>query len=301
MQKQFLEILREHMTIEARENNLKQNTVQKHEYQFNNIAAWLQSCGMEKITIAELRPRHMDELKEWLFKHTPTKKQAHVNRHIRLCREAVNLAVRRDYLPYNCLMSVKLKTDKIKEVVSLNDLEIHRFTNTAQGLPFRKLVVNLFLFQCYTGLSFMDLWRFELFEDKITVSGTRNIFVTWVTCATGRGKTGRKYWAELIPEAREILEQYPQGFPEVHVQSYNRALQKIARSMGIQKHLTTHIARKTFATLMRARGFSIPAIADMLGNTEAVARKHYIEQGKEAVTNELVRVNKWDMPLRLVG
>jgi len=55
-------------------------------------------------------------------------------------------------------------------------------------------------------------------------------------------------------------------------------------------HLTTHIGRKTFATLKHDKGYSAPAIASMLGNTEAVARKHYIGQSKQLIITEIQRL-----------
>ncbi|MBX3165083.1 MAG: integrase catalytic domain-containing protein [Bacteroidetes bacterium] len=289
MTKQFLELLREHISISARENNLKIITIEKREYMLNNITAYLQNCGMHNATPEQIRPRHMDELKEWIYKNTPTRTRAHINRHIRLCSGAIDLAVRRDMLPYNCLTSIRLKRDADKQIIALNETEVQKFVNfRCEKIPFRNVVRDLFLFQCYTGLSYCDLWRFEIMRDNS---------ITWITCAQGRGKTGRVYWSELTAEAAEILKCNNGEFPLVIMQSYNRTLQKIARSLGIKKHLTTHIARKTFASYMRRRGFSIPAIADMLGNTESVARKHYVEQTRELVAREILRLNELGNPM----
>lgn len=278
-----MQILREHLDIEARENNLKPNTRQKHEFQFNNIARFLHANGLQIAPPADIRPRHMDELKEWLFKNTPTRTHTHIARHLRLCREAMNLAVRREILPYNCLLSMKLKKDKEKTVVSLSTYEVQRFEQYKPKYEFAALCRDLFLFQCYTGLSYCDLWRFVLQNDKI---GKKKI--VWITAE--RGKTGKPFWAIFSKEAEKIWKYYGSEFPEIRVQSYNRTLRKIAKSLGLKKHLTTHVARKTFATDMRNKGYSIPAISAMLGNTEVVARKYYIEQTRELVKIEFLRV-----------
>ena len=66
----------------------------------------------------------------------------------------------------------------------------------------------------------------------------------------------------------------------------------MALDIGIKKCITTHIGRKTFATLKRHEGYSIPAISDMIGNTEEVTRKHYVSPGKELIINEMVRLKK---------
>lgn len=144
------------------------------------------------------------------------------------------------------------------------------------------VIRDLFLFQCFTGLSYMDLWMFSIVEDR---------GIIWVTCEMGRGKTQKVYWAEYILKAKLILDKYHGLLPHVSNQTYNRSIKKIAKHIGIKKTITTHTGRKTFATLKRHEGYSIPAISGMLGNTEEVTRKHYVSPGKELIMTEMKRVN----------
>lgn len=293
-QKRFLDIVREHLDLEARENNLKKKTIEKHDYQYNNLENFLLFTAQASITVDRVRVRHMEAFKEWIYENTTTNSKSHVSRHLRLCREALHHAVRKEYIEYNCLTSVQLKRDADKSVVSLRAVEVHKFSLYRAGRNTWRIVLDLFLFQCYTGLSYMDLWLFELEDDRITTESGRVFYVTWVTHSLGRGKTSRFYWAELIPEAKEILKRYNGELPRMHNQTYNKIIKRIAKELGIKKHLTTHIGRKTFANIMKSKGYSTPAIAEMLGNTEEVTRKHYLEQAKDCIVIEISRVNRWD-------
>lgn len=288
----LLDVIKEFLSNEASENNLSDHTIEKHGYQMQNLQWFLMSIGQLDIKVNEIKIRHMELFKHWIFKNTPTKSHNHVSRHLRLCRNACDMAVRMELMDYNNLSSMKLKRDKIKTVISCDALEISRFESY---VPIRKswqLILDAFLFQCYTGISFMDLWLFELKEDEIVLLNGDKMPVTWITCPTGRGKTKRLYWAEFIPEARDIYNKYEGLFPKIWNQTYNRIIRKIANELGMGKWLTTHVGRKTFATIMRKKGYSVPSIADMLGNTEEVARKHYIEMNKELIVLEMIRVKQ---------
>lgn len=292
--KKFLDMVREHLTNEAFENNLSKETIEKHGYQYANLEKYLLSIGLSEILIHEIRIRHMEGFKQWMYKNTPTRTHSHVARHLRMCRNACDLAVRSEYMDHNNLSSLKLKRDKDKEVVSCEVFELRKFEKI---IPIRKtwqIILDAFLFQCYTGLSFMDLWLFELVDDVIILPNGEKYPITWVTCITGRGKTKKRYWAEFIPEARVIYDKYEGIFPKIWNQTYNRIIKRIAKDIGVNKIITTHIGRKTFATLMRGEGYSIPAIADMLGNTEDVARRNYIAQNKELIIKEIIRVKQLD-------
>lgn len=98
----------------------------------------------------------------------------------------------------------------------------------------------------------------------------------------------------MIPEARDILNKYSGELPVIANQTCNEIIKKVAIETGIKKHITTHTGRKTFANYMKSQGYSTPAIAEMLGNTDEVTRKHYLEQSKDCVIVEISRVNRWE-------
>jgi len=280
----FLEIVREYMTKDAIENSLTEKTKEKHEFMYNNLTRFMQEARLT-LKADEVRMKHMEAFKIWLMTQTKARSPEHISRRLRLCKNALDHAVNQEYIDANRLKSIKLKKGPQKQVISLELSELERIKAFEPDLLHEALTQDLFLFQCYTGLRFMDLWLFQVKDEK--VAGNKKI--TFITCSKGRGKTQKEYWTELAPEARIILKKYKGKFPKIHNQSYNRTIRKIVMLCGISKHVTTHTARKTFATLKRAKGYSIPAIADMLGNTEMVARKHYVNRSKELVISEILK------------
>lgn len=289
----FLATVREHLNLIAREEKLKGRTIGFHNAQYNKIDSFLTAAGKENITVSQVNISLIDEFKEWLYTKTKITSRTHVSRHLRLCREAMHHAVRRGYLDSNCLTSVHLKRDREKVPVSLTTQELNKIEDYEPKSALWRQVKDLFLFQCYTGLSYMDLGSFQLVDDKILTQDGNSFDITWVTSPYGRGKTGRPYWVELTEAARRLLIRHQGDFEVPHNQTYNRVIKKIAARAGVDKYITSHIGRKTFATYMRTQGYSISAVADMLGNTEAVARRHYIEHTKECIMVEMIRVNKW--------
>jgi integrase len=136
----------------------------------------------------------------------------------------------------------------------------------------------------------MDIWKHKVVEVFYRTKDDELKTRLMVSCPSGRGKNGRMYWAPFTRKAQIIYNMYGGEFPHVSLQTYNRSIKKIAIECGVDLYLTTHIGRKTFATLMGLEGFSEPAIAVMLGNTEEIVRKHYKNTSQGMLFNELDRL-----------
>ena len=67
----------------------------------------------------------------------------------------------------------------------------------------------------------------------------------------------------------------------------NTYLKEIADICGISKTLTTHIARRTFASMLNERGVNITAIQRMLGHTKITTTQHYITTNRQFLKDEM--------------
>jgi site-specific recombinase XerD len=148
----------------------------------------------------------------------------------------------------------------------------------------------VFIFCCYTGFAFSDIFQFEQNAVTIGLDGEY-----WLS--TNRQKTGTKESVPLLPVALEIIEKYKSHpycvtenklLPVNSNQRYNSYLKELADICNINKHLTSHIARHTFATTVTlANGVPIETVSSMLGHTSIRTTQIYAKVVEEKVSADM--------------
>lgn len=145
----------------------------------------------------------------------------------------------------------------------LQRLMDHPFTNKRL-----EHVRDCFVFCCFTGLAYADVKKLTHDDFVIGIDGD-----LWIN--TKRTKTKTKSNIPVLPTALMILEKYEYSpllvdkkvLPVLTNQKMNAYLKEIADLSGIKKHLTTHLARHTFATTVTlSNGVSIESVSKMLGH-----------------------------------
>lgn len=80
--------------------------------------------------------------------------------------------------------------------------------------------------------------------------------------------------------------------PVLSNQKMNAYIAEIADLCGIKKHLTTHVARHTFGTLMLANGVSIENVAKMLGHSDTKMTRHYAKILDSSIMHDMKRAQE---------
>ena len=147
----------------------------------------------------------------------------------------------------------------------------------AKKFPSARLsqVRDIFIFSCYTGLAYIDI--FELTEDKI-----RKAFDGHLWIMTKRRKTDVNTNVRLLDIPLEILEKYKgkqkngKVLPVISNQKINDYLEEIGDICAIEKKFTFHVARHTFASTI-ALGNDVPmeSIQSMLGHANIKTTQIY--------------------------
>lgn len=287
----FLTVGRQFLENEVRENHRSESTKKKYNTFLNNLVRFLKSRDQEHLPIDQVDITLMLEFKTWLHKSLKSCSLTNSAKHIETCKRILDNAVLLKYIPFNPISAMKTKRDKVKEVINLEPEEITKIEKAIFVCDEYYLIRDLYLFQCYTGLSYVDLWRYQVEKNVIVDKGIKREILL-VTSTGGRGKTGKKYWSELTKPAKYIHDKYKGQFPVIDNARYNRYLKELMHHIGIKKYLTTHTGRKTFATVKDQEGYSMPVIAGMLGNTESVARTAYVNENKKKILNEIHRIKK---------
>ncbi len=151
-------------------------------------------------------------------------------------------------------------------------------------------VRDIFLFSCYTGLAYVDVVKLSRSHINIGIDGDKWIF-------TKRQKTGTATRVPLLPLAQEIIlkyEDHPEYvnlnvlFPVLSNQKMNSYLKEIANVCGINKELTFHIARHTFATTVTlSNGVPIESVSKMLGHKNLKTTQHYAKILDKKVSDDM--------------
>ena len=160
----------------------------------------------------------------------------------------------------------------------LTDEEIAAIRNKEFSGKGLNLVRDMFVFICYTGLAYIDIYNLTKEQLSIGIDGS-----LWII--TNRQKTGNASNIPLLPIAEEIIKRYENHplvsnsgklLPVYTNQKVNEYLKTIAENCGINKKLTFHCARHTFATTVTlANNVSMESVSKMLGHKSIKTTQHY--------------------------
>lgn len=90
-----------------------------------------------------------------------------------------------------------------------------------------------------------------------------------------RLKTEENYFIVLLSPAMEILRKYDYVLPIISNQQYNLRLKIVADYAGLDRNLTVHMSRHTFATMCLNNGVKMENVSKMLGHTNVRTTQQY--------------------------
>ena len=158
-----------------------------------------------------------------------------------------------------------------------------------KDLPRLEVVRDTFVFCCFTGLAFCDIK--SLRRSDITTDAEGN---TWIRKA--REKTGEMSIIPMLAVPRKIAEKYAGHptvlqkdvvLPVITNQKMNAYLKEIADLARIDKHLTTHLARHTFASLSLSNHVPIESISKMLGHADIRTTQIYAKTQDKTIYEDM--------------
>lgn len=181
---------------------------------------------------------------------------------------------------------------KIREVerVFLTEKELQTIAGKKFVGERLSIVRDLFLFSCFTGLAYIDLKNLTPEHISKGIDGELWIF-------THRQKTESASKIPLLPIPKDIIKKY-QNHPQCEIQQkllpvpsnqkMNAYLKEIADVCQINKELTFHIARHTFATTVTlSNGVPIESVSKMLGHKNLRTTQHYAKVLDKKVSEDM--------------
>ncbi|MBV2196839.1 MAG: site-specific integrase [Flavobacterium sp.] len=198
-------------------------------------------------------------------------------KYIKNFHKIINICLANGWLTKDLFANYKAK---VKEVIRefLTEQEIQSLMEKEFVSERLELVRDIFVFSCFTGLAYIDVKQLSKDNIVLGIDGDK-----WIN--KNRQKTDTNSKIPLLPTAQYILDKYANHpvcvnedklLPIFSNQKMNAYLKEIATVCGINKELTFHIARHTFATTVTlSNGVPIETISKMLGHTNLKTTQHY--------------------------
>ncbi|HMU47872.1 MAG TPA: site-specific integrase [Chitinophagaceae bacterium] len=293
----IIEIFRHH-------NNQLKELIKSGEFALGTLERYTTSLDhtqnflLYKYNVSDLDIRKLDysfitDYEYWLktvrhCNHNTTMKYlANFKKIVLLCRK-------KGWLQTDPFFGFKMtKKEVIREV--LTEEELQTIADKKFVSDRLTLVRDIFLFSCYTGLAYSEVKNLNESHINIGIDGGRWIFIR-------RQKTKKLSRIPLLEIPEEILSRYKNNpvagqretlLPILSNQKMNSYLKEIADVSGINKNLTFHIARHTFATTITLNnGASIEAVSDMLGHSSLKQTQHYSKVKEKLISEEMSKLRR---------
>ncbi|HSF54456.1 MAG TPA: site-specific integrase [Algoriphagus sp.] len=289
--KKLLEVFRSHNERMASLVGIEfaPGTLERYKTSYDHTHSFIRwKYNKEDIEIRKLDYEFIADYQYWL---KSVRKCSHNTtvKYLANMKKIVLDCVKKGWLPRDPFMNFKMvKKDIPRE--ALTEYELDHISKRVFPTERLNLVRDLFIFSCYTGLAYIDVKNLDKNQIINGMDGEK-----WVI--THRQKTNAPTRLPLLPQAMKILVKY-QDHPKVEItgkvlptlsnQKLNAYLKEIADLCGINKELTFHIARHTFATTITlANGVPIETVSKMLGHKSLTQTQHYAKILDTTVSQEM--------------
>lgn len=221
----------------------------------------------ERITyFSDLTKENITIYDDWLHEKGYSQPTVH-NYHKRMKRY-INEAIKFELIDKDPYSGLHFERGKHQIRKYLTEDELKKIIEAEIPSKTVRQVRDLFVFQAYTGISYADLAKFDFKKDIAKKNGKMVIHDV-------RQKTEETYFIVLLSPALEVLERYNFTLPVISNQQYNLRLKIVADYAKIDKNLTVHMARHTFATMCLNNGVKIENVSKMLGHSNIKTTQEY--------------------------
>lgn len=267
---------------------IKQSTWNKFSYICKDVKDFIKQryCKTD-ILLKDLDYSFIVEF-EFYLKTEKNQKQVTINKALQRLKKVVNTAVIAKLVETSPFTQHKPKK-VVTHVVYLTAEELATLENYSFSQERLLYVKDMFVFCCYTGLAFNEMSHLE---HKHIVSGFDGN--KWIKMI--REKTQREIAVPLLKISTNIIEKYSSGkdkiFPSISNQKFNSYLKEIAEIVGIEKKLTHHTARKTFATtVLLYNDVPMEIVSELLGHSKmSITQEHYGKIVQKKVSEHMLKL-----------
>jgi site-specific recombinase XerD len=271
-------------------------TVERYETCFKHVKDFMKKKYRKNdMPLNEVTPMFISDFELYL---KTTRKCAHntTTKYIKNFKKIIRIALANGWMKEDPFRNIKFHLDEV-DMAYLNDEELKLLMTKQFALERLQLVKDTYVFCCFAGLAFIDVTnlKYTNIEDK---NGS-----LWIKVK--RQKTKNWCTIPVLEPALKLIDKYRENprciangcvLPVLTNQKMNAYLKEIADLCGINKNLSTHTARHTFATTVTlANHVSMEVVSKMLGHSSINMTKKYARVVDDLVSRDMQKlVGKYD-------
>lgn len=213
-------------------------------------------------------------------------------KYIKNFKKIIRICMANGWLDKDPFVNYKSKVREVEREF-LTQEEINIIYEKKFVSPRLEQVRDIFVFSCFTGLAYIDVKQLTKANISIGIDGHKWIYIH-------RQKTEAASRIPLLDIPEEIILKYQDHIqvltkkvllPVLSNQKVNAYLKEIADVCGINKELTFHIARHTFATTVTlTNGVPIESVSKMLGHKSLKTTQHYAKILDQKVSDDMIQL-----------
>ena len=266
-------------------------TVERYEVCYKHISDFIKiRYRKNDVRLNEVTPMFITDLELYL---KTTRKCAHntTTKYIKNFKKIIRIALANGWMRKDPFVNIKFHLENV-DLAYLDARELDKLMKKTFVIERMQQVKDVYLFCCFTGLAFVDVASLSN-ADIIDNEGAK-----WIK--KRRQKTKNWCHIPLLEPAIKILEKYESDprciskgklLPVLSNQKMNAYLQEIADVTGIDKHLSTHTARHTFATTVTlANQVSMEVVSKMLGHSSVNMTKKYARVVDDLIKKDMLKI-----------
>lgn len=266
-------------------------TVERYETSLRLTAEFIGNVyKKEDLYLDEMPPQFVEDYGFYL---KTARKCCHntTTKYLKNFKKITRIAIAKGWLAEDPFARTRFHLEQVERDF-LEKHELKKLLAKPIDIPRMAEVRDIFCFCCLSGLAFTDVKQLRPEHIVTDINGK-----LWIR--KPRQKTGNMCNIPLMDAAQAILSRYGNHpycevngvlLPVGSNQKMNLYLKELADICGIRKHLSTHTARHTFATLTLAGGATMETVAKMLGHSDTKMTRHYARVFDSSILRDMQAV-----------
>ncbi len=294
-QRSLIEVFTEHnQQCKQLENiDFAPGTIVRYEVTLRIIKDFLQrKYKKNDILLCDIKPLFIDHFEVYL---KTTRKCAHntSTKYLKNLKKIINISLNNGWIKSNPFANIRFRSNEVN-IAYLTEKELDLLMKKPFTIERVEQVKDIYLFCCFTGLSFSDV---KSLCSKDIIEEFNQLWIK-----KKRKKTKNWCHIPLLEPALKIIEKYQSHpycvmngvlLPVTSNQKMNAYLKEIADLVGIDKKLSTHTARHTFATTVTlGNQVSMEVVSKMLGHSSIKMTQKYARVVDDLISKDMMKLHQ---------